>query len=55
MEDKRVLKLEEHVQVLQLKKGFKVVEIARKCGLTRNTVSLILKRTLKRHSNGVVY
>lgn len=39
MEDEKVLKLEKHVQVHQLRKeGFGIAAIARKCGITRNTV-----------------
>src|SRR5699024_6957677 len=45
MEDEKVLKLEKHVQVHQLKKeGFRIAAISRKCDITRNTVYSYLEK-----------
>ena len=45
MEDEKVLKLEKHVQVHQLKKeGFSIAAISRKCDITRNTVYSYLEK-----------
>lgn len=53
MEDEKVLKLEKHLLVHQLKKeGFSVAAIARKCEVTRNTVYSYLEKDFEKGAIG---